>query len=100
MAGEVSDTDGGILEPGLGVGVGDGLGVGVGMGLPPLKYKPLRTAVLAPVRVTVIFTRPRMSQTRYCPPLKAEIALLSSKALVAQSKTSIRCDRLFPSQSK
>src|SRR5688572_33069157 len=104
MPGEVTVTAGGIFEPGLGVGVGEGLGVGVGVGVgigpEGPKYKPLSTAVLAPVRVTTSLTRPRISQTKYCPPLKDDIDLVSSKAPLAQSTTSILCVLLFPSQSR
>ena len=97
--GAVKATEGGLLPPGVGVGVGDGLGVGVGDGLgvgvgvgfgAAPKNKPLSTAVLAPVRVTVIFTRPRMFQTRYWPPLNEEIDLVSRLMLVTQSVMSIR----------
>jgi len=102
--GEVTETEGALLLPGLGEGVGEGLGVGVGVGVgidpEGPKYKPLSTAVLAPVRVTTSFTRPRISQTKYCPPLKDEIDLVSSKAPLAQSTTSILCVLLFPSQSR
>ena len=85
---------------GVGVAVGVGVGVGVGVTLGPPKYNPLTTAVLGPVLVTLIFTWPRKFQTRYSPPLKDEMVLVSITMSVPASKTSSLCDRLLPSQSK
>ena len=85
---------------GVGVAVGVGVGVGVGFTLGPPKYKPLTTAVLGPVLVTLIFTWPLKFQTRYSPLWNDEIVWVSITTPVPASSMSNLCERLLPSQSK
>ena len=78
---------------GVGVGVGVAVGVGVGVGLgdgkgAALKYKPLTTALSPPVLVTLIFTCPLRSHTKYFPPLNKAMARESRMALVVASEIS------------
>jgi hypothetical protein len=84
------------LGDGVGVGVAVGVAVGVGVGLgvgvavvAALKYNPLTTALSPPVLVTLIFTCPLMSQTRYFPPLNEVTLRVSNNALLDASTTSI-----------